>query len=80
MLLCKLRSIRWINLKSVIVCENAKLNKFNHSCCRFLDNLRNRLKVKDGLREIRIDDRAKAKEDDITEKLLVISRSILNEK
>jgi hypothetical protein len=79
-LLCELRSIRWINLKSVIVCENAKLNKFNHSCYGFLDNLRNRLKVKDGFREIRIDDRAKAKEDDITEKLLVISRSILNEK
>ena len=36
----------------------------------FLDNLRNRLKVEDGFREIRIDDRAKAKEDDITEKLL----------
>ena len=64
----------------MIVCENAKLNKFNHSCYAFLDNLRNRLKVKDWFREIRIDDRAKAKEDDITEKLLVISRSILNEK
>ena len=80
MLLCELRSIRWINLKSVIVCENAKLNKFNHSCYWFLDNVRNRLKVKNLFRKIRIDDRAKGKEDDITEKLLVISRSILNEK
>ena len=80
MLLCELRSIRWINLKSVIVCENAKLNKFNHSCYGFLDNLRNRLKFKDGFREIRIDDLARAKEDNLTEKFLVITRSILNKK
>ena len=58
-----------MNFKSVIVCANANFNKFNHSCYGFLDNLRNRLKVKDGFREILIDDRAKTKKDDITEKL-----------
>ena len=57
----------------MIVRANTKLNKFNHSCYGFLDNLRNRLKVEDGLRKIWIFDRTKAKEDDIAEKLGVIS-------
>ena len=63
-----------------MICSNTKLDKFNHSCYGFLDNLGNRLKVKGGLREIRSDERAKAKQDDITEQLWVISRSISNER
>ena len=66
MLLRELRSIGWIELKSMIVCTNAKPNKFNDSCYGFLDKLCNRLKVKDGLRKIRIFDRTEAKEGDIT--------------
>jgi uncharacterized protein Smg (DUF494 family) len=79
-LLCELRSIRSTNFKGIIVCANGKLDKFDHSCDGFLDQLRNRLIVQDGLREIRIDGGAEAKQDDITEQLRVISRSISNER
>ena len=57
----------------MIVRANTKLNKFNHICYGFLGNLRNRLKVEDGFRKIWIVDRTKANEDDIAEKLGVIS-------
>ena len=80
MLLCELRSIRRTNFKGIIVCFNAKFDKFDHCCYWFLDQLRNRLIVQDGFREIRIDGGAEAKQDDITEQLRVISRSISNER
>jgi hypothetical protein len=79
-LLCELRSIRRTNFKGIIVCTNAKFDKFDHCCDWFLDQLCNRLIVQDGFREIRIDGGAEAKQDDITEQLRVISRSILNER
>jgi uncharacterized protein Smg (DUF494 family) len=79
-LLCVFRSIRGTNFKGIIVCTNGKFDKFDHSCDGFLDQLRNRLIVQDGLREIRIDGSAKAKQDDITEQLRVISRWISNER
>ena len=56
-----------MNFKGVIVCLNRKFDNFDHSCDWFLDDFRNRMIVQDGLREIRIDDSAKAKQDDITE-------------
>jgi hypothetical protein len=72
-LLCDFSSFRRINFKVIVVCFNRKFYKFDHGCHGFLDEFRNRLIVKDGFREIRIDHSAKAKEDDITEKLRVIS-------
>ena len=80
MLLCELRSIRRTNFKGIIVCLNAKFDKFDHCCDWFLDQLRNRLIVKDGFREIRIDGSAEAKQDDITEQLRVISRWMSDER
>ena len=74
MLLCELRSIRRTNFKGIIVCTNGKFDNFDHRCDGFLDQFRNRLKVKGGLCEIRIDGGAEAKQDDITEHLRVISR------
>jgi hypothetical protein len=79
-LLCELRSIRRTNFKGIIVCTNGKFDNFDHRCDGFLDQLRNRLIVQDGFREVRIDGSAKAKQDDITEQLGVISRSISNER
>ena len=74
MLLCELRSIRGTNFKGIIVCFNAKFDKFDHRCDGFLNQFRNRLIVQDGFGEIRIDGGAEAKQDDITEQLRVISR------
>jgi hypothetical protein len=79
-LLCELISIRGTDFKGIIVCRNGKFDKFDHSCDWFLDQLRNRLIVKDGFREIRIDGVAEAKQDDITEQLRVVSRWISNER
>ena len=59
---------------------HGKFDNFDHRCDWFLDDFRNRLIVQDGLREIRIDDSAEAKQDDITEQLRVISRWITDEK
>jgi hypothetical protein len=78
--MCELRSIRRTNFKGIIECTNGKFDKFDHCCDGFLDQLCNRLIVEDGLCEIRIDGSAEAKQDDITEQLRVISRSILNER
>ena len=52
---------------------HGKFDNFDHRCDWFLDDFRNRLIVQDGLREIRVDDCAEAKQDDITEELRVIS-------
>jgi len=79
-LLCELRSVRRTNFKGIIVCFNAKFDKFDHRCYGFLDQLRNRLIVQDGLREIRSDGGAEAKQDDITEQLRVVSRWISKER
>jgi hypothetical protein len=79
-LLCELRLIRRTNFKGIIVCMNAKFHKFDHSCDGFLDQLRNRFIVQDKFCEIRIDSSAETKQDDLTEQLRVISRSILNER
>jgi hypothetical protein len=62
-----------MNFKGVIVCLHGKFDNFDHRCDWFLDDFRNRLIVQDGLREIRVDDCAEAKQDDITEELRVIS-------
>ncbi len=59
---------------------HGKFDNFDHGCHWFLNEFRNRLIVQDGLREIRIDVSAKAKQDDITEQLRVISRWISNER
>jgi hypothetical protein len=79
-LLYELRSIRRTNFKRIIVCTNGKFDKFDHCCDRFLDQLRNRLIIKDGFREIRIDGGAEAKQDDITEQLRIVSRWISKER
>jgi hypothetical protein len=79
-LLYELRSIRRTNFKGIIVCTNAKFDKFNHCCEGFLDQLCNLLIVQDRFSEIRIDGGAEAKQDDITQLLWVISRSISNER
>ena len=73
MLLRELRSVQRMNLKGVIVCFNRKFNNFDHSCYWFLDHFRNRLIVEDEPHEIRVDDRAEAQQNDITEQLRVIS-------
>ena len=59
---------------------HGKFDNFDHSCDWFLDDFRNRMIVQDGLREIRIDDSAKAKQDDITEQLRVISQWMSDER
>ena len=69
-----------MNFKGIIVCLYRKFDYFDHSGDWFLDDFRYRLIVQDGLREIRIDDCAKAKQDDITDKFRVISRWITDEK
>ena len=79
MLLRELRSVQRMNFKGVIVCFNRKFNNFDHSCHWFLDHFRNRMIVEDGPREIRIDNRSEAQQDDITEQLRVISRWISDE-
>ena len=80
MLLRELRSIRGTNFKGVIVCLNRKFDNLNHSCDRFLDQFSNRLVIKDGFRKIRVGDRSKPKQDEITEQLRVISRWISHER
>jgi hypothetical protein len=79
-LLNELRAIRRTNLKGIIVCRNGKFENFDHCCDGFFDQLRYRLIVQDGFREIRIDGGAEAKQNDITEQFRVISRSISNER
>ena len=69
-----------MNFKGVIVCLHCKFDNFDHRCDWFLDDFSNRLIVQDGLREIRFDDSADAKQDDITEQLRVISRLVSNER
>jgi hypothetical protein len=69
-----------MNFKGVIVCLHGKFDNFNHRCDWFLDDFRNRLIVQDGLREIRVDHSAKAKENYITEQLRVISLLISDER
>jgi len=59
---------------------HGKFENFDHSCDWFLDDFRNRLIVQDGLREIRVDDCAEAKENDVTEQLRVISRWITDDR
>jgi hypothetical protein len=59
---------------------NGKFDNFDLYCDGFFDQLRNRLKVQEGFREVRIDGGAETKQDDTTEQLRVISRSILNER
>ena len=65
--------------QSIVVCFNRKFDNFDHGCNRFLDHFRNRFIVDDGRREIRVDDGAEAKQDDVTEQLLVISRWMSDE-
>ena len=77
---CVKRSIRGTNFKEIILCMNAKFDNNDHSCDGFLDQLRNRLIVQDGFREVRSEGGTEAKQDDITEQLRVISRSIANER
>ena len=69
-----------MNIKGVIVCLHGKFDNFDHGCHWFLDDFRNRLIVKDGFREIRIDHSAEAKQDDITEQFRVISRWMSDER
>ena len=69
-----------MNFKGVIVCLHGKFDNFDHRCDWFLDDFRNRLIVQDGLREIRVDDCAEAKENDVTEQLRVISRWITDDR
>ena len=59
---------------------HGKFDNFNHRCDWFLDDFRNRMIVQDGLLEIRVDHRAKAKENYITEQLRVISQLISDER
>ncbi len=59
---------------------HGKFDNFDHSCDWFLDDFRNRLIVQDGLREIRVDDCAEAKENDVSEQLRVISRWIMDDR
>jgi len=59
---------------------HGKFDNFDHRCDWFLDDFRNRLIVQDGLREIRVDDCAEAKENDVTEQLRVISRWITDDR
>ncbi len=68
-----------MNFKVKVVCFNRKFYKFDHGGHWFLDEFCNRLIVKDGPHEIRVDDSAKTKEDDITEQLQVISRWMSDE-
>ena len=79
MLLRELRSVERMNLKGVIVCFNRKFNDFDHSCHWLLDHFRNRLIVQDGSREIRVDHRAEAQQNDVAEQLRVVSRWIADE-
>jgi hypothetical protein len=59
---------------------HGKFDNFDHRSYRFLENFRNRLIVQDGLREIRVDDCAEAKKNDVTEQLRVISRWITDDR
>ena len=59
---------------------HGKFDNFDHRSYWFLDNFRNRLIVQDGLREIRVDDCAEAKKNDVTEQLRVISRWITDDR
>ena len=59
---------------------HGKFDNFDHSCDWFLDDFSNRMIVQDRLLEIWIDHSAKAKQDDITEQLRVISRLVSNER
>ena len=59
---------------------HGKFDNFDHRCDWFLDDFRNRLIVQDGLREIRVDDCAEAKKNDVTEQLRVISRWITDDR
>ena len=59
---------------------HGKFDNFDHGGDWFLDDLRNRLIVQDGLREIRVDDCAEAKKNDVTEQLRVISRWITDDR
>ena len=79
MLRGELRSIQRTNFKVIVVCFNRKFNNFDHGCHGFLDHFRNRLIVEDGPHEIRVDDRAEAQQNDLTEQLRVISRWISDE-
>ncbi len=59
---------------------HGKFDNFDDSCDWFLDDFRNRLIVQDKFREIWIVYCAKAKQDEITEQLRVISRLVSNER
>ena len=56
-----------MNFKVIAVCFNRKFYKFDHGFHWFLDEFRNRLIVEDGPHEIRVDESAETKENDITE-------------
>ena len=59
---------------------HGKFDNFDHRCDWFLDDFRNRLIIQDGLSEIRVDDCAEAKKNDVTEQLRVISRLITDDR
>jgi len=59
---------------------HGKFDNFDHGCDWFLDDFRNRLIVQDWLREIRVDDCAEAKKNDVTEQFRVISRWITDDR
>jgi len=59
---------------------HGKFDNFDHRSYWFLDNFCNGLIVQNRFREIRVDDCAEAKQDDITEELRVISRLISDQR
>ena len=59
---------------------HGKFDNFDDRCDWFLDNFCNRLIVQNRFREIRVDDCAEAKKNDVTEQLRVISRWITDDR
>jgi len=78
-LLGELRAIRRTDFKVVIVRFNRKFKNLDHVGHRFFEHFCNRLIFEDWPHEIRVDDSAKTKQDDVTEQLRVISRWMSDE-